>query len=176
MGKHMTTWAGPLLSLHMPLPACSDVEHHISCWHACGCQQEGCAAARAARAGKPHARVAGGCSASKNICLSRCPCAGDITIGAQNSTIQYGAQLVDYIRIRLTGVADNFNKRPQPVRRSPPHAAWPLRGSPPSLGSVPRGVLALHGSLAAPLPGGACSGTMSRPRHAQRWRASCPAP
>ena len=45
--------------------------------------------------------------------------AGDIQIGVQNSTIQYGAQIVDFIRIRLTGVADNFDKDPQPVRCSP---------------------------------------------------------
>ena len=45
--------------------------------------------------------------------------AGDIQIGVQNSTIQYGAQIVDFIRIRLTGVADNFGRDPQPVRCSP---------------------------------------------------------
>ena len=55
----------------------------------------------------------------KSTCLSCCARAGDITIGAQNSTIEYGAQLVDYIRIRLAGVADNFSKSPQPVRRTP---------------------------------------------------------
>ena len=45
--------------------------------------------------------------------------AGDIQIGVQNSTIKYGAQIVDFIRIRLTGVADNFGRDPQPVRCSP---------------------------------------------------------
>lgn len=94
----------------------------------------------------------------------------------QNSTIEYGAQLVDYIRIRLAGVADNSNKRPQPVRRLPRmlHGHSGVARAWGAFSAV--FLLALHGSLAAPLPRCACSTTMSRPRHAQRWRASCPAP
>ena len=82
----------------------------------------------AARAGEPRPGLLVAAAPQQHLqrvlyciipCLSCCARAGDITIGTQNSTIEYGAQLVDYIRIRLTGVADNLNKSPQPVRRTP---------------------------------------------------------
>ena len=122
------------------------------------------------------ARVAGGCSALTSICLSCCACAGDIEIGVQNSKIEYGAQLVEFIRIRLAGVADNFDKKPQPVRRSTRllhgHSAVTRAWGAFSAECL----LALHGWPAASLPRRACSKTMSCPRRAHCWRASRPAP
>lgn len=64
------------------------------------------------------------CKENPIACCAMChpvslcgPVPGDIQISSQPDMkgIEYGGQLVTFIRIRLTGIADNFNKSPQPV-------------------------------------------------------------